>query len=193
MKTNRILKAALALSIVVIMGLSFWGFKTDQKNFEISKSLDIFYTLFRELNLFYVDDVKPDKLIKTGINDMLESLDPYTTFIPEEEMDDFKFMTTGEYGGIGALISKRGENIVVAEPYEGFPAQKAGLKAGDIFLEIDGKSVSKSTTEEVSSRLKGPANKSLKLKMIKPDSKKPFEIELVRQEIKIDQIGRAHV
>ncbi|MEI7423110.1 MAG: S41 family peptidase [Prolixibacteraceae bacterium] len=191
MKTNRILKAALALSIVVIMGLSFWGFKTDQKNFEISKSLDIFYTLFRELNLFYVDDVKPDKLIKTGINDMLESLDPYTTFIPEEEMDDFKFMTTGEYGGIGALISKRGENIVVAEPYEGFPAQKAGLKAGDIFLEIDGKSVSKSTTEEVSSRLKGPANKSLKLKMIKPDSKKPFEIELVRQEIKIDPVTYA--
>lgn len=191
MKTNRILKAALALSIVVIMGLSFWGFKTDQKNFEISKSLDIFYTLFRELNLFYVDDIKPDKLIKTGINDMLDSLDPYTTFIPEEEMDDFKFMTTGEYGGIGALISKRGDNIVVAEPYEGFPAQKAGLKAGDIFLEIDGKAVNKSTTEEVSSRLKGPANKSLKLKMQRPDSKKPFELELVRQEIKIDPVTYA--
>ena len=82
MKTNRILKAALALSIAVIMGLSFWGFKTDQKNFEISKNLDIFYTLFRELNLFYVDEIKPEKLIVTGINDMLESLDPYTTFIP---------------------------------------------------------------------------------------------------------------
>src|SRR5665647_1135126 len=130
MKTNRILKAALALSIVAIMGLSFWSFKTDQKNFEISKNLDIFYTLFRELNLFYVEDIKPEKLIKTGIDDMLESLDPYTTYIPEEEMDDFKFMTTGEYGGIGALISKRGDNIVVAEPYEGFPAQKAGLKRG---------------------------------------------------------------
>ena len=188
MKTNRILKAALALSIVVIMGLSFWGFKTDQKNFEISKNLDIFYTLFRELNLFYVDEIKPEKLITTGINDMLESLDPYTTFIPEEEMDDFKFMTTGEYGGIGALISKRGDNIVVAEPYEGFPAQKAGLKAGDIFLEIDGKAVSKSTTEEVSSRLKGPANKALKLKMLRPDTKKPFEIDLIRQEIKIDPV-----
>ncbi|HEY5511898.1 MAG TPA: S41 family peptidase [Prolixibacteraceae bacterium] len=191
MKTNRILKAALALSIVVIMGLSFWGFKTDQKNFEISKNLDIFYTLFRELNLFYVDEIKPEKLITTGINDMLESLDPYTTFIPEEEMDDFKFMTTGEYGGIGALISKRGDNIVVAEPYEGFPAQKAGLKAGDIFVEIDGKPVNKSTTEEVSSRLKGPANKSLKLKILRPDSKKPFEIELIRQEIKIDPVTYA--
>jgi len=191
MKTNRILKAALALSIVAIMGLSFWGFKTDQKNFEISKNLDIFYTLFRELNLFYVDDIKPEKLIKTGIDDMLESLDPYTNYIPEEDMDDFKFMTTGEYGGIGALISKRGSNIIVAEPYEGFPAQKAGLKAGDIFLEVDGKEVNKSTVEEVSARLKGPAKKVLKLKMLRPDTKKPFEIDVIREEIKIDPVTYA--
>ncbi len=191
MKTNRILKAALALSIVAIMGLSFWGFKTDQKNFEVSKNLDIFYTLFRELNLFYVEDIKPEKLIKTGIDDMLESLDPYTTYIPEEEMDDFKFMTTGEYGGIGALISKRGDKIIVAEPYEGFPAQKAGLKAGDIFIELDGKPINKSTVEEVSARLKGPAKKVLKLKMLRPDAKKPFEVELVREEIKIDPVTYA--
>lgn len=188
MKTNRILKAALALSMLVIMALSIWGFKTDQKNFEISKNLDIFYTLFRELNLFYVDDIKPEKLIRTGIDDMLESLDPYTTYIPEEDMDDFKFMTTGEYGGIGALISKRGDKIVVAEPYEGFPAQKSGLKAGDIFVELDGKSVNKSTVEEVSAMLKGPAKKILKLKMLRPDAKKPFEIDLVREEIKIDPV-----
>lgn len=191
MKTNRILKAALALSIAVIMGLSFWGFKTDQKNFEISKNLDIFYTLFRELNLFYVDDIKPEKLIKTGIDDMLESLDPYTTYIPEEEMDDFKFMTTGEYGGIGALISRRGDNIVVAEPYEGFPAQKAGLKAGDVFVELDGKPVNKSTVEDVSAMLKGPAKKVLKLKMLRPDTKKPFEVEIIREEIKIDPVTYA--
>jgi carboxyl-terminal processing protease len=188
MKTNRILKAFLALSITVIMGLSFWSFKIDQKNFEISKNLDIFYTLFRELNLFYVEDVKPEKLIKTGIDDMLESLDPYTTYIPESEMDDFKFMTTGEYGGIGALISKRGDKIMVAEPYEGFPAQKAGLKAGDIFLELDGKSVSKSTVEEVSAGLKGPAKKLLKLKMLRPDTKKTFDVDLIREEIKIDPV-----
>ncbi len=188
MKTNRILKAALALSLAVIMGLSFWGFKTDQKNFEISKNLDIFYTLFRELNLFYVEEVKPEKLIKTGIDDMLESLDPYTTYIPESEMDDFKFMTTGEYGGIGSLISKRGDKIMVAEPYEGFPAQKAGLKAGDVFIELDGKSVSKSTVEEVSAGLKGPAKKLLKLKMLRPETKKTFDVDLVREEIKIDPV-----
>ena len=191
MKTNRILKAALALSLVAVMGLSFWGFKTDQKNFEISKNLDIFYTLFRELNLFYVEDVKPEKLIKKGIDDMLESLDPYTTYIPEEDMDDFKFMTTGEYGGIGALISKRGDKILLAEPYEGFPAQKAGLKAGDIFVELDGKAINKSTVEEVSAMLKGPAKKVLKLKMLRPESKKTFEVDVVREEIKIDPVTYA--
>ncbi len=191
MKTNRILKAALALSLVAVMGLSFWGFKTDQKNFEISKNLDIFYTLFRELNLFYVEDIKPEKLIKKGIDDMLESLDPYTTYIPEEDMDDFKFMTTGEYGGIGALISKRGDKILLAEPYEGFPAQKAGLKAGDIFVELDGKAINKSTVEEVSAMLKGPAKKVLKLKMLRPETKKPFEVDVVREEIKIDPVTYA--
>jgi len=189
--SNKILKAALGVSIVVILGLSFWGFKSDQKNFEISKNLDIFYTLVRELNLFYVDEVKPDKLIKKGIDDMLESLDPYTTYIPEEDMDDFKFMTTGEYGGIGALISKRGDKIVVAEPYEGFPAQKAGLKAGDIFVELDGKTINKSTVEEVSAMLKGPAKKVLKLKMLRPETKKPFEVDLLREEIKIDPVTYA--
>jgi carboxyl-terminal processing protease len=191
MKTNRNLKAALALSMAIILGLSFWSFRTDQKNFAISKNLDIFYTLFRELNLFYVEEIEPEKLIKTGIDDMLESLDPYTTYIPEEDMDDFKFMTTGEYGGIGALISRRGNQIVVAEPYEGFPAQKAGLKAGDIFVELDGKPVAKSTVEEVSAGLKGPAKKVLKLKMQRPDSKKPYEVELIREEIKIDPVTYA--
>ena len=191
MKTNRILKAGLALSLVAVMGLSFWSFKTDQKNFEISKNLDIFYTLFRELNLFYVEDVKPEKLIKKGIDDMLESLDPYTTYIPEEDMDDFKFMTTGEYGVIGALISKRGDKILLAEPYEGFPAQKAGLKAGDIFVELDGKAINKSTVEEVSAMLKGPAKKVLKLKMLRPESKKTFEVDVVREEIKIDPVTYA--
>ena len=186
--SNKILKAALGLSIVVIIGLSFWGFKSDQKNFEISKNLDIFYTLVRELNLFYVDEVKPDKLIKKGIDDMLETLDPYTVFIPESEMDDFKFMTTGEYAGIGAMISKRRSQIVVAEPYEGFPAQKSGLRAGDIFLEVDGKAVEKMAVSDVSDILKGPAKKPVKVKMQRPGDKKPFTLDIVREEIQIDPV-----
>ena len=186
--SNKILKAALGVSIVVILGLSFWSFKSDQKNFEISKNLDIFYTLVRELNLFYVDEVKPDKLIKKGIDDMLETLDPYTVFIPESEMDDFKFMTTGEYAGIGAMISKRKNQIIVAEPYEGFPAQKSGLRAGDIFLEVDGKPVDKMVVSDVSEILKGPAKKSVKVKMERPGEKKPFTLDIVREEIQIDPV-----
>ena len=186
--SNKILKAALALSFVLIIGLSFWGFKSDQKNFEISKNLDIFYTLVRELNLFYVDEVKPDKLIKTGIDDMLETLDPYTVFIPESEMDDFKFMTTGEYAGIGAMISKRGDQIIVTEPYEGFPAQLSGLKAGDIFLEVDGKPVSKMVVSDVSEILKGPAKKPVKVMMQRPGEKKSFTLDIVREAIQIDPV-----
>ena len=186
--SNKILKAALAVSFVVIIGLSFWGFKSDQKNFEISKNLDIFYTLVRELNLFYVDEVKPDKLIKKGIDDMLETLDPYTVYIPESEMDDFKFMTTGEYAGIGAMISKRGSQIIVAEPYEGFPAQVSGLRAGDIFIEVDGKPVDKMAVADVSEILKGPAKKTIKVKMQRPGEKKPFTLDIVREEIQIDPV-----
>jgi carboxyl-terminal processing protease len=185
---NKILKAAFAVSMVIILGLSFWGFKSDQRNFELSKNLDIFYTLVRELNLFYVDEVKPDKLIKKGIDDMLETLDPYTVFIPESEMDDFKFMTTGEYAGIGAMISKRRNQIIVAEPYEGFPAQKCGLRAGDIFLEVDGKSVDKMVVSDVSEILKGPAKKPVKVLMQRPGEKKSFTIDIVREEIQIDPV-----
>jgi len=185
---NKILKAALGVSLIVIVGLSFWGFKSDQKNFEISKNMDIFYTLVRELNLFYVDEVKPEKLIKKGIDEMLETLDPYTVYIPESEMDDFKFMTTGEYAGIGAMISKRKNQIVVAEPYEGFPAQKSGLRAGDIFLEVDGKPVDKMVVSDVSDILKGPAKKPVKVKMERPGEKKPFTLDIVREEIQINPV-----
>lgn len=178
----------MAVSLVVIMGLSFWSFKVDQRNFEISKNLDIFYTLFRELNLFYVDEVEPEKLIKSGIDDMLESLDPYTVYIPESDMDDFKFMTTGEYAGIGALIRKKGDNVVVAEPYEGFPAQKNGLKAGDVFVEVEGKSADKMSVSDVSDLLKGPAKQPVRLKMLRPGDKKPFTVDIVREEIKIDPV-----
>jgi len=188
MNNNRILKSALAVAVAVIIGLSVWGFKTDQKNFEISKNLDIFYSLVRELNLFYVDDIKPEKLIKTGMDDMLETLDPYTVFIPESEMDEFKFMTTGEYAGIGAVISKHGDQIIVAEPYEGFPAQKSGLKAGDIFLEVDGKSVSSMKVSDVSEMLKGSAKKPVKVKIQRPGEKKPFTTEIIREQIQIDPV-----
>ncbi|GAO31266.1 S41 family peptidase [Geofilum rubicundum] len=109
----------IAILVSVIVSVSFVAANTDRRNFEIVKNLDIFYSLFRELNSYYVDETDPEKLIKTGIDAMLETLDPYTTFIPEEEMADFRFMTTGEYAGIGALITKRGDYVVISEPTKG--------------------------------------------------------------------------
>jgi carboxyl-terminal processing protease len=181
-------KILLGISVVVIAGLGFYSFNPDQRNFEIAKNLEIYYSLFRELNLFYVDEVNPGELVRTSIDEMLQSLDPYTNYIAEEQMEDFRFMTTGEYAGIGALISKQSDKIVIAETYEGFPAQKFGLKAGDIILEVEKKSTEDMTTEDVSNLLKGPAKKPVKVKLLRPGDKKPFEVDVVREKITIDAI-----
>jgi len=178
----------IGIVIVAIVGIGFYSFKQDEKNFEVAKNLDIYHTLFRELNMFYVDEVSPNKLVKTSIDQMLESLDPYTTYITEDEMEDFRFMTTGEYAGIGALISRQNNKIVIAEPYEGFPAQKFGLKAGDVLLEVEGKSTDKMNTEDVSNLLKGPANKPVKIKYERYGEKKPVTIDVVREKISIDAV-----
>lgn len=188
MKFSRTKKAGIVIVGICVFAISFFSFKQDDKNFQIAKNLDIYYTLFRELNLFYVDEVDPTKLVKTSIDKMLESLDPYTNFIPEDDVEDFRFMTTGEYAGIGALISKQHGKIIIAEPYEGFPAQKSGLRAGDVLLEVAGKSTEKLSTEDVSALLKGPANKPVTVKILRYGQKKPMEIEIVREKIQIDPV-----
>jgi carboxyl-terminal processing protease len=188
MTTYKKRKIGIVAGILLILAVVFTGLTRDEKLFQIDKNLDIYYSLIRELNLFYVDEINPEKLIKTSIDDMLESLDPYTTYIPESEMEDFKFMTTGEYAGIGALISKHDSTIIIAEPYEGFPAQKSGLKAGDILLEVDGKSTKKMSTADVSNMLKGPANKVVKVKIQRPGQKRSFGVDIVREKIQIDPV-----
>ena len=156
--------------------------------FEISKNLDIFATLFRELNIYYVDDSDPGKLMKTGIDAMLESLDPYTNYIPESNMEDYKLMTTGQYGGIGALIQKQGEYVVISEPYEGFGAFKAGLRAGDKILEVDGKSVKNKNTTEIREVLLGQPGSSITLKIERPGTAEPMVKKIVREEVKIKDV-----
>lgn len=188
MKLSRTKRAGIVIVGICAFAISFYSFKQDDKNFQIAKNLDIYYTLFRELNLFYVDEVDPTKLVKTSIDKMLESLDPYTNFIPEDDVEDFRFMTTGEYAGIGALISKQHGKIIISEPYEGFPAQKSGLKAGDILLEVAGKSTEKLSTEDVSALLKGPAQKAVVVKIQRYGQKKPMEIEIMREKIQIDPV-----
>lgn len=176
------------ISLLLLLSAGLVAFNNDERNFTIAKNLDIFYTLFRELNSYYVDETNPEQLIKTGIDNMLESLDPYTQYIPESDMDDFKTMTTGEYGGIGALISKNGQYVVISEPYEGFPAQKNGLRAGDRILEIDGHSMVEKNTSDVSEKLKGPASTTVKVKIERPGEKKHLVFDITRQKIQINPV-----
>ena len=156
--------------------------------FELSKNLDIFATLLRELNTYYVDDIKPGDMIKKGIDEMLNTLDPYTEFYAESDIEDYRMMVTGQYGGIGSLIRQKGDYVMIGEPYEGFPAQKAGLMSGDVIQEIDGKSIKRKTTADVSKLLKGQANTSVKVLVERGGDKKPFEVTLVREEIKIKNV-----
>ncbi len=162
-----------------------------QKNnndFEISKNLEIFTTLYRQIHINYVDEVKPGDLMKKGIDAMLESLDPYTVYIPESEIEDYKLLTTGQYGGIGALIHQDGDYVIISEPYEGFPAFKAGLIPGDKILEINNKSIKKKTSSDVSNILKGQPGTKLTLLIEREGESKPIEKTIVREEIKIDNI-----
>lgn len=183
-------KTALLIISTLIAGSSllFYAFNDDNVAFEISKNLDIFYTLFRELNIYYVDETDPGDLIKTGIDKMLESLDPYTTYIPESQMEDYKFMTTGQYGGIGALIRKSGNYSIISEPYEGFPAHTGGLRAGDVIIEIDGKSTENKSTSDISDALKGQPETEVRLKIKRPGVDGELEKTLIRKEIKINSV-----
>lgn len=158
------------------------------KYFEISKHVDIFISLYKEIDSYYVDDISPSEFIRTGIDAMLSSLDPYTTFISESEVEDYRFMTTGEYGGIGAVISKKGKYIQVVEPYENSPADKAGLRAGDLIIEVDGKSVEGKSTTDVTGMLKGEPNSEVTLKILRGLSEEEVSKTLVREEIKVKDV-----
>jgi len=172
--------------LAIIFFLPFTGL--NQNNFEISKNLDIYTTLFRELNINYVDEINSGELMEEAINAMLESLDPYTIYIPESEVEDYRFMTTGQYGGMGALIHKQGDYVVISEPYEGFPAHKAGLRAGDRILKINNKSAKGKSSSDVSKVLKGSPGTTLKILIERTGESKPIEKEIVREKIKIENI-----
>jgi carboxyl-terminal processing protease len=179
------------LVFFIFFGLSFTVFgatNTDQRTFRISKNLTIFNSILRELDLFYVDTLNYDKMVKTSIDNMLEKLDPYTVYLPEEETDDLTFMTTGEYAGIGALIIKNGKEICISEPYEGMPAQRNGIRAGDIIVEVDGEKVEDMSVNEVSALLKGTPNTIIKLKLKRPGEQKLIEKSFVREKIQVNPI-----
>ncbi len=177
----------LLLPVALLGTLAF----TNVSYFEITKNLDIFATLYKELNTYYVDTLQPEKLMRAGISEMLTNLDPYTEFIPEEEMDDYRTQTTGRYGGIGALIGVKKEWVIITDPYEGFPAARAGLRAGDRIFEVNGKSAKNYKTEQVSAMLKGKAGTEVNVKIMRlqaDGSEKEMEVKMIREEIKIKNV-----
>lgn len=174
-------------SIIAIF--SFVAFSSPgEKYFEIAKNLDIFATLYKEVNSYYVDEVNPNKLIRTGIDAMLSSLDPYTNYIPEDDIEDYRTMTTGQYGGIGALIGKSNQKNIIVMPYQGFPAYEGGLKIGDEIIKIDGIDVEDKSTSEISKLLKGQANTSLTITINRYGFDDPIDITLKREKITIDNV-----
>lgn len=176
------------LVVALVASIGIWSFTASDDYFEISRNIDIFTTLFRELNIYYVDKTDPEDLVRKGIDSMLENLDPYTQFIPESEIDDYRFMTTGQYGGVGALIGQRGDSILITDPYEGFPAQKAGIMAGDIIKEINGQKVTGKHSDEVSKLLKGQPHTSLTVVLQRPGESAPITKTIVRDEIQIKNV-----
>lgn len=175
----------IPMILVLFSGVFAFQVKND-KLFALAKNIDIFATLVRELDSYYVDEIDPDQLVTIGINAMLEELDPYTEYIPEEDSDDFRMLTTGEYAGIGALIGNRGEGNMVLMPYTGFPAQNAGLKIADYILKIDSVDVVGKPTSEVSELLKGPANTPLTVKVLRDTD--TLEFSLIRKKITLKNV-----
>lgn len=158
--------------------------------FEVSKQLEIFNSILKEVELFYVDSLDVEKSVRRGIDAMLKGLDPYTEYFPEQDMEELDLITTGEYGGIGSLIRQRDNNgrVMIAEPTEGMPADLAGLKAGDLILKIDTIDVSSAPSARVSSLLKGVPNTKMTLTIQRPGEKKPRKVAITRKQISTPQV-----
>lgn len=188
---NRRNGVLLAAALVVV---AFFSFKSgDDRNFQIAKNLDTFNSIVKELDMFYVDTLDPNKTVREGIDYMLSSLDPYTEYYPEDDQAELQQMLNASFGGIGSLITynQKLKRSMIAEPFEGTPAAKIGLKAGDILMEIDGKDLVGKNNQEVSQMLRGAVGTSFKLKVERPDEKggtRPLEFNIVRQTIQTPMI-----
>jgi len=185
--------AKFSKKIIIISGicLVLAGFaftRPAEKYFEVARNLDIFASLFKEVNGFYVDEVNPEILVAIGIEAMTHSLDPYTTFIPEEESESFRTLTTGQYAGLGALIGQINGHTYVTMVDEDYPAYKNGIKVGDQILEIDGNAMEGKDQEDISRLLKGEIGESVVLKIKRTGSSRPLDFKIKREKIKIDNV-----
>ena len=176
----------LAITIVLVL---FSFSKPTERYFEIAKNLDIFATLFKEVNALYVDEINPNKLIRTGIDAMLGSLDPYTNYIAEEdEVEDFRTMNTGQYGGIGAITREIGNRTMITMIMEGYGAQKGGLIIGDEVLKIDNIDLNKLSREESSQLMKGQVGTPVSLTIKRMGETQPLKLDFKREKIKVSNV-----
>jgi carboxyl-terminal processing protease len=186
MRSKRFIWIGMGVLLLVAV-----AYKPTERYFEIARSLDIYATLFKEVNAHYVDEVDPEKLVHESIDGMLQTLDPYTDYIPEEDLENFRITTTGQYAGIGALIGVVNEKTVVTKPYKNFPAFRAGIQVGDELVEVDGKNVERKPTSEVSTLLKGPARTDVQVKVRRGDQILSFTIR--REKINLSNIAYAGI
>jgi carboxyl-terminal processing protease len=187
---RKIRNNGLLLTAVCGIILLSYGFMNAPvtRDFRLTKNMDIFFSLIREISIFYVDETDPENLIQNAISGVLQELDPYTTFIPESEKENYATMTTGRYGGIGSLIRQSGDYVMITEPYENFPAQRSGLRAGDIITSIDGSPIRGYQVSAVSELLKGPPKSPVKLTIRRPGQDNDFLVEIRREEIRINNV-----
>ena len=176
----------IPIFLLLAVGITTTSYKDN--SFEIVKNIDIYTSLFKELNTYYVDEIDPGEVVKTSIDEMLKSLDPYTNYIPESDIEDYRFMTTGNYGGIGALIRKNDDRVMVADPYEGFPAQKAGLRAGDVLIKIDDFDTKGKSLPDVSEKLKGQPGTKINVVIKRPGQEEKIEKEITRKKIHVPAV-----
>jgi carboxyl-terminal processing protease len=179
--------APYVVAIVFLIGITAFS-PPAQRYFEIAKNLDIFATLFKEVNTLYVDEVNPNQLVRTGIDAMLNSLDPYTNYIPEDEVESYRTMNTGQYGGIGAATRQFGKRVVVSMIYENYPAAKGGLKIGDEIIKMDGVEIARLSIDESNRLMRGQVGKPVSLTVLRPGSTTPLDFEFKREKIKIHNV-----
>lgn len=187
---KNIVKGIALFTILGLTSARIWAQKTDDHNFEMAKNLEIFHEIVSELDRFYVDTISPGLTIETGIQAMLRGIDPYTEYYPEKDMKDLKMMTTGKYAGIGAVIRQYTgrDYIYIDEPYEGMPAARYGLKAGDEILRINGESMKGKASAYVSDQLRGEADSKLTVTVRRPGVPDSLDIEVVRSVIALPAV-----
>lgn len=178
------------LIVSAIAGGSFLSYSfVEDYYFEVGKNLDIYTTLFRDVNIYYVDSIQPGELMKKGIDAMLSTLDPYTVYIPESEIEDYKMThISAEYGGIGALVHQRNGEIEISEVYEGFPAQKNDVRIGDKIISVNGNTATNRTVDNITEYMKGQKGTSVKIVFKREGVAEPIEKTIVRDEIKFKNV-----